>query len=148
MVTRLANGYTYNYSFANKPLSNKKQKLVALPDALYVLNHLAQIHPAGQRFWYLVVLGVEPSEQRSGLGSALLKTGLRVCDEQGLGAYPETAEPASLPFYSAHGFDVIWVCAQPPDDGRGSPGDARATRSRDYAIPLLRRMWCCSTMSN
>jgi hypothetical protein len=26
MVTRLANGYTYNYSFANKPLSNKKQK--------------------------------------------------------------------------------------------------------------------------
>ncbi|MFL9966774.1 GNAT family N-acetyltransferase [Paraburkholderia sediminicola] len=83
--------------------------LVALPVALYGLNRLAQMHSAGQRFWYLGVLGVEPSEQRSGLGSALLKTGLRVCDEQGLGAYLETAEPANLPFYSAHGFNVQTV---------------------------------------
>ncbi|MEW9585240.1 GNAT family N-acetyltransferase [Paraburkholderia sp. DGU8] len=83
--------------------------LAALPVALYVLNHLAQMHPAGQRFWYLGVLGVEPSAQRSGLGSALLKTGLRMCDEQGLGAYLETAESANVPFYSAHGFDVQTV---------------------------------------
>jgi hypothetical protein len=36
----------------------------------------------------------------------LLKTGLRMCDEQGFGVYLETAKPANLPFDSAH---VLYV---------------------------------------
>jgi GNAT superfamily N-acetyltransferase len=81
--------------------------LTALPSALHVLGHLEQMHPAGRTFWYLGVLGVEPDKQRTGLGGTLLKTGLRACDEQGTGAYLETAEPSNLPFYSAYGFEVL-----------------------------------------
>ncbi|WP_133660300.1 GNAT family N-acetyltransferase [Paraburkholderia sp. BL10I2N1] len=81
--------------------------LTALPKALHVLGQLEQMHPRGRRFWYLGVLEVEPYKQRTDLGSALLKTGLRVCDEEGTGAYLETAEPSNLPFYSAYGFKVL-----------------------------------------
>ncbi|KAA0998575.1 GNAT family N-acetyltransferase [Paraburkholderia panacisoli] len=81
--------------------------LTALPSALHVLGHLEQMHPAGRRFWYLGVLGVEPNKQRTGLGSALLETGLRVCDKEGADAYLETAEPSNLPFYSVYGFEVL-----------------------------------------
>jgi GNAT superfamily N-acetyltransferase len=78
-----------------------------LPAALRVLTRLEQMHPVGRRFWYLGVLGVEPDRQGSGVGSALLTSGLRNCDQEKVGAYLETAEPRNLPFYSKFGFEVL-----------------------------------------
>ena len=78
-----------------------------LPGALRVLTHLEKMHPVGRRFWYLGVLGVEPDRQGSGVGSALLATGLRICDHDKVGTYLETAEPRNLPFYAKFGFDVL-----------------------------------------
>jgi predicted N-acetyltransferase YhbS len=81
--------------------------ITKLPVALRVLNHLEQMHPVGRRFWYLGVLGVEPARQGSGVGSALLATGLRICDQNRVGTYLETAEPRNLPFYSRFEFEVL-----------------------------------------
>ncbi|WP_227747332.1 GNAT family N-acetyltransferase [Paraburkholderia franconis] len=75
------------------------------------------MHPVGRRFWYLGVLGVEPDRQGSGVGSALLTTGLRLCDQNKVGSYLETAEPRNLPFYSAFGFDVLST-SEPAEEPR------------------------------
>ena len=61
--------------------------------ALRVLTHLERMQPVGRRFWYLGVLGVEPDRQGSGVGSALLTSGLCNCDQNKVGTYLETAEP-------------------------------------------------------
>ena len=75
--------------------------------ALRVLTHLERMQPVGRRFWYLGVLGVEPDRQGSGVGSALLTSGLCNCDQNKVGTYLETAEPRNLPFYAKFGFDVL-----------------------------------------
>ena len=42
-----------------------------------------------------------------GLGSALIKHGLRQCDAQGLPAYLESSHPRNVPLYERHGFRVV-----------------------------------------
>jgi ribosomal protein S18 acetylase RimI-like enzyme len=59
------------------------------------------------RHMYLAVLGVEPERQGSGLGSALLRPGLELCDREALPAYLETGNERNLSFYGRHGFGVI-----------------------------------------
>ena len=53
------------------------------------------------------MIGVDPSRQGQGLGSALLKAGLQRCDEEGLPAYLESSSPKNVPLYERHGFEVI-----------------------------------------
>jgi len=78
--------------------------VTGFPAATRVLDLLDRMHPAGKSFWYLGVLGVDPVSQHRGLGSELLREGLRVCDQDGVAAYLETAEPGNLPFYARFGF--------------------------------------------
>ncbi|WP_207004648.1 GNAT family N-acetyltransferase [Trinickia mobilis] len=75
--------------------------------ATRVLDHLDSMHPAGKPFWYLGVLGVDPASQHRGLGSELLRVGLRVCDQEDVAAYLETAEPGNLSFYARFGFSEL-----------------------------------------
>jgi hypothetical protein len=56
--------------------------------------------------WYLIELGVEPSSQGRGLGSALLEPALSQLDEQGLSCFLDTYNERNLPFYERHGFRV------------------------------------------
>jgi len=65
-------------------------------------------HPTAPH-WYLCMLGVDPSRQGQGLGSAVLKAGLRRCDEDGLIAYLESSHPRNIPLYERHGFEVMGV---------------------------------------
>ncbi|WP_296598271.1 GNAT family N-acetyltransferase [Phenylobacterium sp.] len=70
-------------------------------------------HPAGPH-WYLAAVGVDPARQGEGLGSAMIKEGLRLCDQQGLPAYLESSNPRNIPLYERHGFEVIGLVQ--PDD--------------------------------
>lgn len=64
--------------------------------------------------WYLAAVGVDPARQGEGLGSAMIKEGLRLCDAQGLPAYLESSNPRNIPLYERHGFEVIGL-VQPED---------------------------------
>lgn len=57
--------------------------------------------------WYLWGLGVEPTHQDKGVGSALLQPVLREADKDGLPCYLETQNETNLPFYHKHGFAVM-----------------------------------------
>lgn len=67
---------------------------------------MSQFHPT-EPHWYLSMIGVDPSRQGQGLGSALLKAGLQRCDAEGLPAYLESSSPKNVPLYERHGFEVI-----------------------------------------
>ena len=56
--------------------------------------------------WHLAGLGVEPSAQRSGIGSALLQPVLARADASGAACYLETYTPANVAFYARLGFVV------------------------------------------
>ena len=78
-----------------------------VPNALGVLNHLEKMHPIDRKYWYLGVLGVEPSRQRNGIGNALIQPVLGLCNEDGVGAYLETGTESNLAFYATHGFKAM-----------------------------------------
>ena len=75
------------------------------PLVLRGMHGVEKRHPKDPHY-YLSILGVDPSRQGEGLGSALLAPGLRRCDEEGVGAYLETAKERNVRFYSRHGFRV------------------------------------------
>lgn len=93
-----------------------------------LLNLVDDQHP-NEPHWYLALLGVEPSQQGHGLGSALLKPVLERCDTDITPAYLETQKPENLPFYERFGFRVlnevrcadsppVWLMWRDPDPSR------------------------------
>ena len=56
--------------------------------------------------WYLDTIGVEPSEQRTGLGTALLDLMLKRIDEDALPSFLDTSAPDNLGYYERFGFQV------------------------------------------
>ncbi len=65
-----------------------------------------RLHPPEPHF-YLAAIGVDPSAQGRGLGSQLLAPVLDLCDEDGIGAYLESSNPANVDLYARHGFRVV-----------------------------------------
>lgn len=63
-------------------------------------------HQPQEPHYYLQFIGCRRSEQGRGIGSALLKRGIRICDERGLPAYLECSNPRNVPLYERHGFEV------------------------------------------
>jgi GNAT superfamily N-acetyltransferase len=62
-------------------------------------------HPT-EPHWYLVVLGIRPGAQRSGLGSRLMEPALEQADRDGVGCRLETSDRANVPYYQRFGFEV------------------------------------------
>jgi ribosomal protein S18 acetylase RimI-like enzyme len=56
--------------------------------------------------WYLAGIGVDPAEQRRGIGSALLRPGLEASARDGLPAVLLTNSERNLSFYERGGFRV------------------------------------------
>src|SRR4051794_37552160 len=86
-----------------------------LPRARRVLDGLGEVearHPS-DRHLYLTALGVAPERQGTGVGSALVRPGLDLCDREGLPAYLETATARNVAFYARHGFRVTAEVALP-----------------------------------
>jgi ribosomal protein S18 acetylase RimI-like enzyme len=59
------------------------------------------------------MLGVDPSFQSRGHGSALLRETLKLCDEDGLTAYLESSNPRTIPLYERHGFKHTGIIRAP-----------------------------------
>ena len=71
-----------------------------------VLEKMGASHPS-EPHWYLPLLGVDPAHQGRGYGSALLKEGLAVSDEQGCLAYLESTNTDNTRLYLRHGFEPV-----------------------------------------
>src|SRR5271154_5478154 len=57
--------------------------------------------------WYLAGIGVDPSEQRHGIGSALLQPGIEAAARTRQPCALLTNSERNLPFYEENGFEVI-----------------------------------------
>jgi GNAT superfamily N-acetyltransferase len=66
-------------------------------------EEFAKHKPQGP-YWYLGQLGTVPELQGTGVGGALLRTGLARCD--GLPVYLESSKECNVPFYESFGFVV------------------------------------------
>jgi ribosomal protein S18 acetylase RimI-like enzyme len=71
-----------------------------------ILEKMGSYHPM-EPHWYLPLIGVEPAKQGHGYGSALLRHALERIDREGRIAYLESTNPANIPLYQRHGFEVI-----------------------------------------
>jgi ribosomal protein S18 acetylase RimI-like enzyme len=65
----------------------------------------AKHHPR-EPHYYLQFIGCRHRDQGQGIGSALLKQGIRICDERGMPAYLECSNSRNVPLYERHGFEV------------------------------------------
>lgn len=75
-------------------------------DIFGVFEEMGKYHPT-ERHWYLPLIGVDPSQQGNGIGSALMKHALIHCDRDGTIAYLESSNPRNVSLYKRHGFEVI-----------------------------------------
>ena len=91
--------------------------------ALRYLVRVERAHPHKPPHWYLEALGTEPARHGQGLGSALLRPVLALCDRDGVGAYLESSSERNRVLYERHGFEVVETFDMP---GGG---------------PSIRRMW-------
>ena len=66
-------------------------------------------HPLDRRHAYLWFLGVAPSAQGRGVGSALLRAANARLDAERLPAYLETGTERNVALYSRHGYQVLSV---------------------------------------
>lgn len=71
-----------------------------------MLAHLRQ-RIAPDQHWYLMALGVAPSKQGHGLGTALLQPILSRANTENLPCYLETFTERMVRFYAKHGFTVV-----------------------------------------
>ena len=77
-----------------------------IPRGLRITEHMEALH---QRFAptphvYLYLLGVDPAQQRQGVGARLLRSGLDRCDHERRRVYLETSRADNVAFYERHGF--------------------------------------------
>jgi ribosomal protein S18 acetylase RimI-like enzyme len=79
-------------------------------------NAMHKHHPEDPHF-YVWMLAVSPKHQRTGVGRALLNTGLARAEELGTYTYLETANPDNLPYYASFGFRETGETSLP----RGAP---------------------------
>ncbi|GLF93088.1 GNAT family N-acetyltransferase [Streptomyces yaizuensis] len=66
----------------------------------------AEPHRPKEPVWFLATVGVDPSAQGRGLGSAVIRPGLAAADRAGYPAYLETATEANVRLYERLGFTV------------------------------------------
>jgi ribosomal protein S18 acetylase RimI-like enzyme len=81
-----------------------------------VMEQMGNYHPS-EPHWYLPLIGVDPTVQGKGYGSALMEHALIACDRGKLPAYLESSNPRNIPLYERHGFEVagtIQAGSSPP----------------------------------
>ncbi|MGB7070245.1 MAG: N-acetyltransferase [Pyrinomonadaceae bacterium] len=76
------------------------------PEIYGMFEQMGKFHPT-EPHWYLPLIGVDPSHQGRGVGSALMEHALRQCDLDGTIAYLESSNPRNVSLYERHGFEVI-----------------------------------------
>lgn len=103
----------------DEPLVKLFEETVAeelLEDMFAMFEQMGDFHP-DEPHWYLPMIGVDTFQQSRGIGSALMKHALSICDRDRLPAYLESSNPRNIPLYERHGFEVvgkIQVGSSPP----------------------------------
>jgi GNAT superfamily N-acetyltransferase len=77
-----------------------------LPRMSRAISFIESSHPQ-EPHYYLGVLGVTPEWQGKGLGAALMRPILELCDREGVPAYLEASSPGSRDLYLRNGFEVV-----------------------------------------
>lgn len=82
------------------------------PDRKLMVDILRQLEQrrkqlASEPHWYLLAIGVEPTHRGKGLGSALVRSGMRKADQAGTLIYLETDTTHNVAFYEHLGFEVV-----------------------------------------
>ena len=77
------------------------------PDELGGIFEAMERYRPKEPHWYLAMIGVDPSAQGRGLGSALMRHGLAATDRDRRPAYLESSNPRNIPLYERHGFVVM-----------------------------------------
>jgi ribosomal protein S18 acetylase RimI-like enzyme len=75
-------------------------------DVFAVFEQMGRYHPS-EPHWYLPLVGVDPSQQGKGYGSALMQHALIPCDRDKKLAYLESSNPKNIPLYERHGFELL-----------------------------------------
>lgn len=73
------------------------------PDLFGLMEAMDRVHPK-EPHWYLPLIGTDPAYQGIGLGAALLRHTLALCDRERLPAYLESTNPRNISLYERHGF--------------------------------------------
>lgn len=71
-----------------------------------VMEQVGEGHPP-EPHWYLPAMGVDPIHQGTGIGSSVLQISLSHCSQSCGLAYLESTNPANIPFYRRHDFEVV-----------------------------------------
>jgi ribosomal protein S18 acetylase RimI-like enzyme len=78
----------------------------AKKDGPEIFDKMSGYHP-DEPHWYLPLLGVDPLHHGKGLGSALLRHALDMCDQDSKYAYLESSNPRNITLYQRHGFELL-----------------------------------------
>jgi GNAT superfamily N-acetyltransferase len=93
-----------------RQLAGALRAMVVRPAALVrgtrYLFSMEAAHPK-ERLWYLMLLCVDPSAQRAGIGGRLQEAMLKAADADGLDCYLETQKPENVPYYGRFGYSVV-----------------------------------------
>lgn len=112
---------------APKEEADPIKRLVARTDA-DMQAWMDEVMPAGTACLFIVGLTVAPAYQGRGVGSALLRWGTDVCDDNGVFAWVHSSDPA-WGMYAKSGFEVIrsldidldeYAPCPPPGEGEGA----------------------------
>jgi ribosomal protein S18 acetylase RimI-like enzyme len=97
------------------------------------------------KFWYLWVIGVDPSCQGKGIGGKLIRPILERADAEGAACYLETESEKNLDFYKKHLFQIktnasvpgsdLMVWSMRRDPVRNGSGDPRKIESGNSHLP-------------
>lgn len=88
-------------SLVQRTVSEQVQK-----DFFQVFEQMGRYHPS-EAHWYLPLMGVDPSKQGKGLGSALLQHMLIQLDREKKLVYLESSNPRNISLYKRHGFEML-----------------------------------------
>ena len=77
-----------------------------IAEMMQVFEQMGAYHP-DEPCWFLPLIGVDPSRQGQGYGSALLRHALERCDRDKAPAYLESSNPRNVPLYERHGFEAL-----------------------------------------
>ena len=90
-------------------------------------NETTRVHKnlAPGDHWYLLLLGVDPANQNTGIGSAGIEVGAAKARQAGLPVYLETTTQSNVDYYMKRGFEIgeefdidgqlhTWAMVRPP----------------------------------
>jgi ribosomal protein S18 acetylase RimI-like enzyme len=73
-------------------------------ERIFSISKLIEKHHPPGSYYFLQFMGVEPTGQGRGTGSALLAHTLKRCDQEGARAYLDATSPHNKRLYERHGF--------------------------------------------